>query len=122
MKPDHVELFKDLVIFSLDQFASVLKIKLEDYRNNSSFKDSKPIVHKENITVMEEEVVYVGSAKKFLEEMDTGSYKDVKLFKDELLEKIYEHNRSHAAPGVIDVILKEKLENCWSFYQKMSGK
>ena len=119
MKSEQIAIFRDLVNFSLDQVSVFLKLKYENYKNNETIKNSKPLVYRENLAVLEEEQVYISHTKKYIESFhQKENFDSVEEYKNDLLKNILKYYEEHGVSRDCHVIITEKIQNCWEFYNK----
>jgi len=118
---DKIITFKKLVIFSLEQLTVYLEAKKEDYEKNSIHKTTHHSVYKENMAVLEDEVLYITRTVDFVEAIDVSKYNSVEEYKESLLIKVKNHYHERGVPMACFVIFSEKIANCYEFYKNLFG-
>lgn len=119
MSFNKIETYKSIIIFSLEQLKTFLDGKHEDYKENSEIKDNKPIVHKENLALLEEEAVYIEHTRRYLEGLDVSGFDSRHELNKYILQDLSELYKKRGIPKVCYIIIKEKLDNCLDFYDKL---
>lgn len=118
---DKIVTFKKLVIFSLEQLTVYLEAKKEDYEANSVHKTTHHSVYKENMAILEDEVLYITRTVDFVEAIDVSKYDSVENYKESLLIKVKDHYHERGVPMACYVIFSEKIANCYEFYKNLFG-
>lgn len=119
MSFNKIETYKSIIVFSLAQLKTFLDEKMEHYKENSELKENKPIVYKENLTLLEEEAVYIEHTRNYIEKLDVSGYTSRHKLNEYILESVYELYKKRGIPQVCYIILKEKLANCMAFYDSL---
>lgn len=113
---DKVCEFTKVINFGMEQLVDYLKVKTKDYEDNYPLKDSHPIVYRENLALFEEEMVFIKKTVDFIKSIDISKYKTPEEFRDFLKEEIKEYYHKHGIPNVCYVIISEKIDKCYDFY------
>lgn len=114
-----VEIFKELVLFSLDQINAHIKIRNQEYHQNNKLEQTKPIVYRENLALYEEEELYLQKTRSFIQQIDASSFESPDEFKDVVLKNIQSYYHENGVPNVCYVILTEKIDLALDFYNNL---
>lgn len=114
-----VKVFKDLVLFSLEQVNYHIKIRNKEYESNKELENSKPRVYRENLVVFQEEELYLEKTKDYISKIDPENIDSPEDFIELVLSEIKAYYKENGVPGVCLVILSEKLKAALDFYKKL---
>lgn len=115
-----VQNYKELVLFSMDQLNVYIKNRNHDYLNNKELEYHKPIVFKENISLYEEEALYLRKTRDFIEKIDISLIKTPVEFRDVVLSEISKYYIENGVPQVCFVILSEKLNLALEYFNNLN--
>lgn len=119
MPYNRIDMFKRTIIFGVEQLNIYLETKKEDFEKNSNYKNSNESVYRENLVVYEEEVLYISRTLDIIKKYDVSKYDSVESFKAQLLIDIKNYYHTHGVPMVCFVIISEKIESCYQFYNSI---
>ena len=114
---DRIKEFRSVINFGMEQLIDYLDARNEDYRENAKIKDSHPIVYQENLALLEEEKMYIQHTVDFVKSIDINQFKSPEEFRDYLLEDIKTYYKKHSIPNVCYIIMSDKINKCWKFYE-----
>lgn len=114
---DKIGEFNKVINFGMEQLIDYLKVKVKDYEENYPLKDSHPIVYRENLALLEEEIIFIGKTVDFIKNMDISRFDSPESYKDYLKDEIKGYYKKHGIPNVCYIVISEKIDKCYEFYQ-----
>ncbi|HPO50206.1 MAG TPA: hypothetical protein PLO89_07790 [Spirochaetota bacterium] len=114
---DKIGEFNKVINFGMEQLIDYLKVKVKDYEENYPLKDSHPIVYRENLALLEEEIVFIGKTVDFIKNIDISRFDSPESYMDYLKDEIKGYYKKHGIPNVCYIVISEKIDKCYEFYK-----
>ena len=115
MKINQIEVFKKIIIFSLEQSLAYLEDKKEEYEKDPQIKEKSEHVYKENLTVMEEEILYLKRTIEMIMKFEIKEFNTPEDFQEQLLKDIKDYYKYHGIPMICYTFLSDKVEASINF-------
>ncbi len=119
MKINKVEIFKKIIIFILENSLTYLEYKKEEYEKDVNIKEKSEHVYKENLTVMEEEILYLKRTIELIIKFNIEGFDNPEVFKEALLKEINEYYKYHGIPMICYKFLSDKIEASLNFLKEI---
>lgn len=119
MKINEVELLKKVILFAIENSLLYIEIKKEEYEKDEEIKNKSEHVYKENLTVMEEEILYLNRTIDLIKNFSIEDIETKEELKEKLLKDIKEYYKRHGVPMICYSVLLEKVEASFNFIKEI---
>ena len=109
-------IYRNILVFSLEQWLHYLDFALEDYEKNAKIKETKNIVYRSNLAVMEQSKDFIQKVTEEIKNVDTSIYKTPEIYCDNITDIINKMTKKSCAPTGCTVILTEKAKKALDYF------